>query len=201
MKQYRKSLLGWVVLIVAGVILGACVGALSAAFAVKRIAASFQIRNGPWVTTVTAGSSGADIYTRAAIARVGLLAMTSAESIYMLADTDSSEEQLRSNCDYEIAGTSLDGYWWSITVYGEDNFLIPNEIQRFSRGKTNIKRDASGRFQIRLASEGSGAGWLPSGDRPQTISLILRVYEPPEDLRRRFEQAVLPRIQRTGCRS
>ncbi len=204
-RSRSKRAAGWLALLAIAVLLGICVGALSAGFAVRQIVASFQVRNGPWSTNVTAGSSGADMYTRAAIARAGLLAMTSEESVYMLASTDSSGEQLHSDCSYEIAGSDLGGYWWSITVYGEDMFLIPNRIRRFSRGQTNLERDVSGRFRIRLAStpahDSNDTEWLPSGQQPQPISLILRVYEPPEELRSRFQQAVLPQINRTGCRS
>ncbi len=58
--------------------------------------------------------------------------------------------------------------FWSITMYGEDQFLVANEINRYSIGdRTNMKYGEDGSLVI-IQHESPGAdkesNWLPAPD-------------------------------------
>jgi len=116
------------------VVVALALGVGSALLVVGLVTEKDLIRNGAWYTGLTYGSEQAGMYTRAAVAIEWLFALNRSEVIYYTVDTDDTGQLLRSSCDYRIEGSSLDPYssWWSITVYGGDNFLIPNEQNRYS---------------------------------------------------------------------
>ena len=159
-----------------------------------------SIRNGEWYTGLTYGSEQAGMYTRAAVAIMALFALDRSEVIYYTADTDDAGQLLQSSCDYRIEGSSLDPYtsWWSITVYGGDNFLIPNEQDRYSYTNENIEYDADGNFTIFLSSTPKTGNWLPTGNQNKII-LMLRMYNPAPSVCGNLDTIELPRITEEGC--
>ena len=74
---------------------------------------------------------------KASVALGGLLASTREDSMYYLPDSVSGEP-LRLNCRYRIEGRDYDADWWSITAYGWDNYLIPNDHKRYSFNNENL---------------------------------------------------------------
>ena len=158
------------------------------------------IRNGEWYTGLTYGSEQAGMYTRAAVAIVALFALDRSEVIYYTADTDDAGQLLKSSCDYRIEGSSLDPYtsWWSITVYGGDNFLIPNEQNRYSYTNKNIEHDADGNFTIFLSSNHKSGNWLPTGNQNKII-LMLRMYNPAPSVCENLDTIELPHITTEEC--
>ncbi|WP_456467967.1 DUF1214 domain-containing protein, partial [Archaeoglobus sp.] len=77
-----------------------------------------------------------------------------------IAKTDSNFRPLKLECDYRIEGGNLPARWWSITVYGSDLFLIPNELDQYSFTSTNIKKDGE-RWTILLSKEPREGNWIP----------------------------------------
>jgi len=161
------------------VVVALALGVGSALLGVGLVTEKDLIRNGAWYTGLTYGSEQAGMYTRAAVAIEWLFALNRSEVIYYMADTDDAGQLLRSSCDYRIEGSSLDAYasWWSITVYGADNFLIPNEQNRYSYTNKNIEYDEDGKFTIFLSSTPKTGNWLPAGNQKK-ITLALRMYNP-----------------------
>jgi len=73
--------------------------------------------------------------------------------------------------------------FWSITMYGEDQFLVANEINRYSIGdRTNMKYGEDGSLVIYIQHESPGAdkesNWLPAPDG--IFSISMRIYLPSE---------------------
>ncbi len=159
-----------------------------------------SIRNGAWYTGLIYGSEQAGMYTRAAVAIMALFALDRSEVIYYTADTDDAGQLLQSSCDYRIEGSDLDPYasWWSITVYGGDNFLIPNEQNRYSYTNKNIEYDADGNFTIFLSSTPQTGNWLPTGNQNRII-LMLRMYNPAPSVCENLDTIELPRITEEEC--
>src|SRR5262245_3886753 len=87
-------------------------------------------RAGPWKAWINAGTLSVDPYTRAHIARTGLLPITSASGLTYFADTDSDGRRLSSYCDYEIIARPVAALWWTVAVFDEDGKLIPNKAAR-----------------------------------------------------------------------
>jgi len=156
------------------------------------------VRNGPWTTNPKVGSSEAGMYVRAIVARVGLFALNRSETIYFTAFTDSGGEPLRAECDYAVEGGDMDTRWWSITAYGQDHFLIPNDQNRHSFHRENVHWDGQGRFRVRLSRAPREGDWLPAAGAGN-ISLTLRLYNPATVVHGNLKTTPLPRIVKEGC--
>lgn len=183
------------------VVVALALGVGSAALGVNFITQKDLIGNGEWYTGLTYGSEQAGMYTRAAVAIEALFALNKSEVIYYTADTDDAGQLLQSSCDYRIEGTNLDPYssWWSITVYGGDNFLIPNEQNRYSYTNKNIEYDENGNFTILLSSTPKTGNWLPTGNQNKII-LMLRMYNPVPSVYENLDTIELPHITKEGCK-
>src|ERR1700731_89791 len=72
------------------------------------------IGDGPWRTSLYAGSSQGSPYLRAYVAVHGLLALSRAETIYYNASEDSDGQRLDGYCSYLVEGRDPPARWWSI---------------------------------------------------------------------------------------
>lgn len=159
-------------------------------------------RAGPWQTWVHAGSLTADPYTRAHIARSGLLPITSASGLTYFANTDSDGRTLRSACEYEIVARPLAAVWWTIAAFDEYGKLIPNKAARhaFSSQSLTILPDRTQR--ITVAPEARPGHWLPSGD-VGNLTLVMRIIRPLAvdggEITARVDSSSLPAIRRISC--
>ncbi len=166
---------------------------------------------GAWRTSTLAGSTHADIYTRAVVAVGALLALNREETVYYVATADSEGRPLRSRCRYRLSGPAPDARWWSVTAYAEDRFLFDAPGRRDSVNGRKVTLDTQGRFSFEtgptpppegaaLASS-SPAGatpWLPTpGDRG--LSFTLRLYNPAPELVASPASLAAPRIERLGA--
>jgi hypothetical protein len=70
--------------------------------------------------------------------------------------------------------------FWSLTLYDEHHFFVPNELNRFSLGTKNkdlvFAKDGSLTIYIQKDSPSEAANWLPApkGD----FTLYMRAYWP-----------------------
>ncbi len=195
MNKTAKIIVGTLIALV----LGSAIGIGSAVKAFDIMANRFSVHNGPWETNLAAGSQQADPYTRASIAIHYLLALNQSEVLYYNAYTDDSGDPLQADCTYRIDGKALEARWWSITAYGADDFLIPNELNRYSYNMDNVQYDADKNFVIYLSKTTKPDGWLPLGDQ-KTFSLSLRLYNPGQLIRDHPDIVELPHIIKEGCK-
>jgi hypothetical protein len=84
-------------------------------------------------------------------------------------------------------------------VYGGDNFLIPNEQNRYSYTNKNIEYDENGNFTILLSSTPTTGNWLPTGNQNKII-LMLRMYNPVPSVYENLDTIELPHITKEGCK-
>jgi hypothetical protein len=190
-----RAALYWGSAILAGLVLG-CAGTVAL---VSRPGMGSGISSGPWHTSLVTGSIDADLYTRAVIARRGLLALAPQETLYYTATTDSEGRPLSGNCDYQLHGRQLAARWWSVTAYGADSFLIPNPEKRYSLSQTTVARKPSGLYVIHVGTQANGRNWLPVRDG-EPFDLTVRLYNPDEQVYQAPGAVELPRIDRVNCR-
>jgi hypothetical protein len=197
LSRFRKAILNLVVLL--GVSL---VGGLGSAWYMIEGGSRLSSRSfGPWVTWPTAGRPDADPYTRAHIARNGLLPLSSTSELTFRAKTDSRGARLTSACDYAVVMQEFDPTWWGLAVYDGQGRLVANAADRHAFNSSTAMRELDGRTVITLARDARPGNWLPSG-RSSRIILALSV----EDAR--WANAVhdggtprsMPQIVRTACR-
>jgi hypothetical protein len=139
------------------------------------------------------------MYTRARVAVGGLLALAPSETVYWTAERDADGQPLDARCDYRVDGEELPARWWSITLYGADQFLVPNDAGRFSFSQTTLAREPRGPWRVEVSSRPRGGTWLPSG-AAGAFSLTLRLYNPEPPVYERSAQMALPLIVRGECR-
>lgn len=195
MERRRHHRWHWLVAALAGV----AAGIATAHWATGERAMRRVPSDPSWGVDALAGAESAGLYTRARIARVGLLALGRDEAVYYIADRDADGQPLRETCEYAVAGGDLPGRWWSLTVYAGDRFLARNDDAAHSVGAGGLATEADGHWRIRLApSRGDAAAWL-STRNTGAPTLLLRIYRPAAALRENPMQIALPRIQRLHC--
>lgn len=178
-------------------VLGTLLGLAATWATVIRGGLGGAVSDGPWKTSLTAGSSEGSLYQRASVAVHGLLALNRSETIYYTANTDSAGAPLNGACRYAIQGRDPPARWWSITAYGADDYLIANPAGRYSVSKNSVERTTDWAYTVRVATRGSGANWIPVGDGP--FSLTLRLYNPEAKVAADPAHVALPSITRESC--
>ncbi len=153
-----------------------------------------------WRGDTFSGSTHADAYTRARIARTGLLALSRDEAAYYIATRDHDGRALTDACSYEVTGKAMPGQWWALTLYASDLFLPRNDDHANDVGSDAVAAVPDGSWSVRVAATRDGAAnWLStrnSGD----FSLTMRLYQPERAV---LEGTVpnLPDIRRMSCQA
>ena len=178
--------------------LGLVAGPYSAWLVTGKAKTGSQISNGQWKTAALIGTSKADPYTRAHVARIGIWALPSSEVIYFQAEVDDKGQPLLNTCSYRVEGGDLPTRWWSITLY-RDNFWVANKGDRYSIAKTNIKLEPDGAWVINVNRNGEGANGLPMGDKAGHFDLSLRFYHPDSNVAADRATVHLPVVRRLSC--
>jgi hypothetical protein len=187
-----RRILAWTAAVIAGVALG-----LASAWAALSIgASSFSEEFGHWRYNSAAGSTAADPYTRAVVARVGLLALSAREARYFTMYEDEQGRPLSESCIYELTGQPMDVRWWSVTLYADDNYLAQNNDSAHSVDATRIGGDVAWTARISPV-RGDARYWISSREARRGFSLTLRVYNPQRDFRASAE--TLPVLRTVSC--
>ena len=185
------------IMIWAGVVLiGLLVGGVSAWATLRVGSASFAETYGGWSYNRAAGSTAAGPYTRAIIAKEGLLALSSREAVYFFLNRDENGRPLDESCVYELNGRPLDARWWSVTLYADDGFLAQNTDNAASVDASRVGNSAPWRARI-APVQGNAPFWLSSRSARRSFSLMLRVYNPQDDFRPSGE--ALPVLSTVSC--
>jgi hypothetical protein len=131
------------------------------------------------------GNYGTDYLVRAIFSLVGLGANLNADASYPNCQLDSNGDRLDGGKNYvlhfEKGQTPPANAFWSLTIYGPDDFLVDNPIDRYSVGdRSDLQYNADGSLDIYIQSEQPEAAkqrnWLPSPK--DMFSLTMRIYWP-----------------------
>lgn len=181
-------------------VLGVAAGVASAYVAVDRFALSGEVRVGGWRGNLYTGSSSADPYTRAAIAKTAILALARSETVYFFRAEDDAGQPLDPACTYAIKGRAdLPARWWSITLYDESFYLARNQDEAHSIDATRLVRGADGGFNATVGPQRSdAANWL-STNGAKGFGLTLRLYNPPAAVQADPASLTLPTVTRVSC--
>ena len=144
-----------------------------------------------WITAdPDIGDFGTDYRLRAEIAVVGIGANTPEEAIYPGALADSDGNLLDGANDYRMvfpAGAMPPArYFWSLTMYDREGFLVANPIDRYSIGPSHppLVKKPDGSIVVALQHDeptGARVNWLPTPSAG--FRLNLRLYGPSKAAR------------------
>lgn len=147
-------------------------------------AARYSRQMGQWIYYGDPiGNFGTAYDYRTMVALMGLGANTTDIAIYPRTSTDSAGADLTGQKTYTLHFDALpptvgNGFW-SVTAYGEDNFLIDNPISRYCvNDRSGLHRNADGSVDVTLSKDApeDTTNWLPVSD--EKFHLFLRIYKP-----------------------
>ena len=190
--------------LLAAIVVGLALGGGSALIAAglwppgSPLAASAEIDVQGWRSDFAIGSEAADPYTRARVARHGLLALAKSEAVYFTRTTDDRGRPLRETCDYRLSGKGQDARWWSITLYDADSRLPMNGDDALS---IDASQTGEGAWSAVIAPrKPAGSGHWISSRNAGTFDLTLRLYIPSAALLDEPGRTVnAPSISRLAC--
>jgi hypothetical protein len=155
---------------------------------------------GSWSAWPKNGTSDADPYVRATIARTGQLPMALGDGVAFTARADDGGRKLDGRCDVVLSGTTPPARFWTLTLYNSDGELVANSIDRYGFTSQEIVRDTNGGFQIAVAPHARPGNWLPSGG-VEHYMLVLRFYDTAVGVATRASREVpMPAITTRSCR-
>jgi len=141
-----------------------------------------------WVAPRNGAEFGTDYFSRAAAAKANIFVNPRRESAYFAQERDSTQQRLNGAHAYTVTFPK-DGLppvkgFWSMTLYDENHFFAPNEINRYSLGTKNkdLKANPDGSVTIYVQNaKPSGdkvSNWLPAPK--DDFELFIRAYWPSE---------------------
>ena len=123
---------------------------------------------------------------RALVALAGLGANTVEVALYPKIEQDADGNTLTGEKSYILHFESypqvLEGGFWSVTAYGDDDFLIDNPIDRYCiNDRSGLQANDDGSVDIILSEDApeNTTNWLPVGDGG--FHLYMRIYTPDMD--------------------
>lgn len=154
---------------------------------------------GGWRSDFAIGSPAADPYTRARVARHGLLALAKTEAVYFTRTVDDTGAPLREACTYRLTGGAMPAGWWSVTLYDAASMLPANTDDALS---IDASRAGEGAWEAVITPDRpDGAKHWISSRGAGTFDLTLRLYMPEQALLDTPKAALAPpKIALTACR-
>lgn len=166
-----------------------------------------RVVNGWQMNTDTTGVYGNYYLKRAIIAMVGLGANQPDDAIYPLNFGDSDGRPLTGENKYVLHFNKEEippaDAFWSLTMYDEAGFPVPNPINRFAIGdRDHLSFNADGSLDLYIQHDSPGSdresNWLP-GPVSGILGITLRLYGPrPSAL---YGKWVPPAVQRVTDRA
>ncbi|MCK5684074.1 DUF1214 domain-containing protein, partial [bacterium] len=153
--------------------------------------------NGIWSTATTdKGESQMGIN---AVAVHSIFRQTAKQAISFNTVRDSNGDLLKYTNHYQVVGKQLPCRFWSISFYGGDDYLIPNERNIFSITDQNIVWEEDGSFIIDISEKRppNAKNWVQTGksqNGSDGIHPLLRLYTPSNELREKLSSYPLPKI-------
>lgn len=151
-----------------------------------------------WRGDFAVGSEAADPYTRARVARHGLLALAKSEAVYLTRNTDSAGKRLSADCTYRLSGGAMPAGWWSVTLYDGQSMLPANTDGALS---IDASRTGAGAWEAVIAPErpADTVQWI-SSRKAGAFDLTLRLYMPdPALLEAPARMLAAPKVERISC--
>ena len=154
----------------------------------------FQFRNygqqlpHHWSTIANEAAFGTDYFTRTAVAKSNIFVNSPNETKYYYQDLDNAGARLNGANRYVVTfpkgqTPAVNGFW-SLTLYNEHHFFIPNPIRRYSVGTKNkdLKIGEDGSLAIYVQADEPAdpvrrSNWLPA-PKGGDFSLYIRAYWP-----------------------
>ncbi len=154
-----------------------------------------------WISRPLAGSVDADPYTKAWVAREGIVPLGAAEGLAFQLMQDNSGNPLRRECHYTLSGTTPPARFWTLSAQDEKRRTIKS-----GNGGTGaffsqtLLRSQDGSFAIDISSQPASGNWMTITGSGQ-MRLVLRLYDTPITGSAGLVEPVMPRLVTKACQS
>ncbi len=179
--------------------IGLGVGGVSAWMAVEADNSFGSVKIGQWTSWPLAGSTDADPYTRARVAKDGLVPLGAAEGLAFYLTTDQFGKPLDRECQYEIIGATPPARLWTLSAQDQNKRTIESEtgVENTAFSQTLLRRQ-DGTFSINIGSQPAPGNWLSiSGKGP--MRFVIRLYDTPITGSAALAEPVMPKIINRDC--
>ena len=180
-------------------IVATAVGLGATYLALTRGAAFGALKIGAWTAWPKTGTSDADPYARAGIARTGQLPIWLGDGVSFSTQQDDNGRFLDGRCDVVLSGVTPAARFWTLTLYNVEGHLVANSISRYGFTSQELIRRTDGSFDILVAPRASAGNWLPTGGVDR-YTLVLRLYDTAVGVSTRAgREAPMPAINMRAC--
>ena len=178
---------------------GWALGLIASAFALSHLSPFDRVRLGAWSIEAHAGSTEADPYIRARLARTGEIPLAIGEGLRLTAREDDEGRPLDWRCVYRIGPRAPAARYWTLSLVDPMGFPIANPAGRYGFRSSEILRLGDGDFVITVAADAQSGNWLPIA-APGPFALVLRLYDSPLGATAAaIEPSAAPHVTRIGC--
>jgi hypothetical protein len=152
-----------------------------------------------WTTFPSLGTADADPYSKARVARDGILALGRAEGLTFSAGRDAQGDALRRECTYRIEGPVPPARFWTLYATDQTGTMIrAYERRPGALHSYQLTRRADNSVEISAGAHPSPGNWLAiSGSGP--MKLVLSFFDTPVASGGGASDVVLPAIHRLSC--
>lgn len=157
------------------------------------------IRIGQWTAFPDIGTSSADPYSKARVAREGVLALGRAEGLSFVAERDAGGAELRRECTYRIEGGFPTARFW--TLYAADQSLgvvETGKIRLAALQSYGVLRQADNSVIISASPHPMPGNWLLT-EGVGRMYFVLTFYDTPIASSTGLSDVSLPNIVKAGC--
>ncbi len=157
------------------------------------------IRIGAWTAFPDIGTPDADPYSKARVARAGVLALGQAEGLAFTTGHDSSGDPLRRECSYFIEGGFPPARFW--TLYAADqslDMIATGKPKAAALHSRDVLRKPDNSTLISASERPAPGNWLPVQGEGR-LYFVLTLYDTPLASSTGLSDIELPRITKAGC--
>jgi len=157
------------------------------------------IRIGQWTAFPEVGTLAADPYSKARVAREGVLALGRAEGLAFVAERDDAGEPLKRECTYTIEGGYPTARFWTLYAANQSLGVIDTGKPRQSALQSyQVLRQPDNSVAISVGSRPAPGNWLLTGGSGK-MYFVLTFYDTPIASSTGLSDVTLPRILKAGC--
>ena len=157
------------------------------------------IRIGQWTAFPEVGTLNADPYSKARVAREGVLTLGQAEGLAFVAERDDAGEPLKRECTYTIEGGYPTARFW--TLYAADlslGVIDTGKPRQSALQSYEVLRRPDNSVVISVGSRPAPGNWLLTGGSGK-MYFVLTFYDTPIASSTGLSDVTLPRILKAGC--
>lgn len=154
---------------------------------------------GGWAAQPLMGTPDADPYTKARIARQGVLALGRAEGMPFIALTDSAGTPLRAECEYTVEGKVPPSRFWTLfPVDRSMRSLASDPTRRAAISSLELVRAADDAVTIAVGPRPRPGNWMAvRAEGP--MAFVLTLYDAPIAGNADFAGLEMPQVIRMRC--